>query len=181
MVQSLFDRIRSIFKVDRSVKKEKRAIKSEVMRLNSFLLHAAMKQVQKKPSKKPLPLFTTKILSSKNKHLSALVKQAESACAHQDIELLFYKQFFHRNGFALRQVIQWKFSKYIKTQQEANALLDTMKEASPETFKRHLITLLSEEGLSSEEITKEANHLEEQWKLWRQQGGNAPTNRISPL
>ncbi len=170
MGQPLFDRIRKIFKVDRSVKKEKRAIKSDIMRLNSFLLHAAMKHMSQGGSKKARSLFTTKILSSKNRHLSALVKQAEAACVHQDLELFFYKQFFCRNGLALRRVIQWKFSKYIKTRQEANALLNAMKETSPETFKRHLVTLLSEEKLSSEEITKEVEHLENQWKLWTQQG-----------
>lgn len=169
----------SIFKIKRELKKESKAMHTSVVRLNFFLLNAAFKKIQKGKSKKTLSLFTTEILSSKSEHLKALIKQAEAVCSKQDIELFSYKEFYSQNHFALRRAVQWNFSKYIKNKQEAALLINKMKEVSPESFKRHLITLLKDEDLASQEIEKEAKCLEEQYRLWHH-GSSAPTS-ISPL
>lgn len=172
-------RIESLFKTKRDAKEEKKEMRASVVRLNFFLLSAAFKKIQKGKPQKPLSLFTTKILNSKNKHFSALIKQAETICSRQDIELFSYKEFYSQNHFALRHAVQWKFSKYIKNKQEAVALINKMKEDSPEAFKRHLITLLKDEDLTHQEIEQEARRLEEQYSLWKH-GPTAPTS-IPPI
>ena len=176
------EKIRSIFTTKNASKEEKKPLKIHAMQLKFFLLHAALKHIQKGNSKKPLSLFTMKILSSKSEHFAALIRQAEKACSKQDIELFSYKEFFCRYQFALRRAVQWKMSKYIKTQEEAKALIQKMKECSPDAFKRHLVTLLKEEGVSSEDIAKEAQRLAQDWQVYQKgQGASAPTTRINPL
>ncbi|QVL56951.1 MAG: hypothetical protein KFB93_06075 [Simkaniaceae bacterium] len=173
------DRISSIFKGKKETKGEDKELHIPVVRLNFFLLNAAFKMIQKGESKKPLSLFTTKILNSRSEHFAALIKQAESVCSKQDIELFSYKEFYSQNHFSLRRAVQWKFSKYIKSKQEAAALINKMKESSPEAFKRHLITLLKDEDLTPYEIEQEAQELEEQYSIWHH-GGSAPIT-VSPL
>lgn len=173
------ERIGSLFNTKRETNKEKKEMRASVVRLNFFLLNAAFKKIQKGKPRKPLSLFTTKILNSKNKHFSALIKQAEAICSKQDIELFSYKEFYSQSHFALRCAVQWKFSKYIKNKQEAAALINKMKEASPEAFKRHLITLLKDEELTPQEIEQEARLLEEQYALWKH-GPAAPIS-IPPI
>ena len=57
-----------------------------------------------------------------------------------------------------------------------------MKHAAPESFKKHLITLLQDEDVSTETIVQEAKRLEDEWRVYQQgQGSTAPTTRISPL
>ena len=167
------DRIASIFKGKKETGDEKKELHIPVVQLNFFLLNAAFKMIQKEELRKPLSLFTTKILNSKSKHFEALIKQAEAVCSKQDIELFSYKEFYSQNHFALRRAVQWKFSKYIKSKQEAAVLINKMKEASPEAFKRHLITLLKDEGLTSQEIEQEAQKLEEQYSLWHAGASNS--------
>lgn len=179
MLKGSLDRIASIFKTKSETNEEKKEMRASVVRLNFFLLNAAFKKIQKGNSQKPLSLFTTKILNSKNMHFSALIKQAEAICSKQDIELFSYKEFYSQSHFALRRAVQWKFSKYIKNKQEAAALINKMKEASPEAFKRHLITLLKDEDLTPQEIEQEARRLEEQYSLWKH-GPAAPTS-IPPI
>ncbi|MCB1107925.1 MAG: hypothetical protein KDK76_07515, partial [Chlamydiia bacterium] len=169
----LLKRVRSIFSLQNSSKKEEKPLKGHAQRLNFFLLNAALKYIQKGNREKPLSLFTSKILNSKSHHFEALIKQAESVCSKQDIELFSYKEFFSRNQFALRRAVQWKFSKYLKTNEEVKALIHKMNESSPETFKKHLITLLKGEDLSMEEISKEANRLEGEWKVYQQGQGRS--------
>lgn len=178
-IKESLDRIASIFKGKKEVKKEGKAFHSSVVRLNFFLLNAAIKMIQKGEYKKPLSLFTTKILSSKSKHFEALIKQAEAVCSKQDIELFSYKEFYSQNHFSLPRVVQWKFSKYIKSKQEAAALINKMRESSPEAFKRHLVTLLKDEDLTPQEIEQEAQKLEDQYSVWHH-SGSAPTT-VSPL
>ncbi len=179
MAKESLERIASIFTKKGEARKREKSLNTPVVHLNFFLLNAAFKKIQKGKSKKNLSLFTTKILNSKSKHFAALIKQAESICSKQDIELFSYKEFYSQNYFVLRRAVQWNFSKYIKSKREAAALINKMKEASPEAFKRHLITLLKDEELTSQEIEQEAKHLEEQHSLW-QAGPSNPTS-ISPL
>ncbi len=176
------EKIRLIFTTKRSSNREEKPFKAPAMHLNFFLLNAVLKHIQTGISKKPLSLFTTKILNSKSKHFKALIKQAESACSKQDIELFSYKEFFSRNQFALRCAVQWNLPKYIKTNEQAEILINKMKKATPESFKQHLITLLHKEDLSPETITQEAKRLEDEWKIYRQgQSSTASTTRISPI
>jgi len=176
------EKIRSIFTTKRSSKEREKPLKAPAMQLNFLLLNAALKHIQTGISKKPLSLFTTKILNSKSKHLEALIKQAQSVCSKQDIELFSYKEFFSRNQLALRHAVQWNLPKYIKTKEQAETLINKMKKATPESFKQHLITLLHEENLSAETITQEAKRLEDEWKIYQQgQASTAPTTRISPI
>jgi hypothetical protein len=176
------DKIRSIFTTKRSFKKREKPLKAPAMHLNFFLLNAVLKHIQTGISKKPLSLFTTKILNSKSKNLEALIKQSESVCSKQDIELFSYKEFFSRNQLALRNAVQWNLPKYIKTKEQAETLINKMKEATPESFKQHLIILLHAENLSEETITQEAKRLEDEWKIYQQgQASTAPVTRISPI
>lgn len=176
------EKIRSIFTSKSSSKEKKESLKAPAMHLNFFLLNAVLKHIQTGISKKPLSLFTTKILNSKSKHLEALIKQAESVCSKQDIELFSYKEFFTRNQLALRHAVQWNLPKYIKTKEQAETLINKMKKATPESFKQHLITFLHAENLSAETITQEAKRLEDEWKIYQQgQASTAPTTRISPI
>ena len=176
------EKIRSIFTTKRSSKKKEKSLKAPAMHLNFFLLNAVLKHIQTGISKKPLSLFTTKILNSKSKHLEALVKQAESVCSKQDIELFSYKEFFSRNQLALRHAVQWNLPKYIKTKEQAETLINKMKEATPESFKQHLITFLHAENLPLETITQEAKRLEDEWKIYQQgQASTTPATRISPI
>ncbi|MCB1115308.1 MAG: hypothetical protein KDK71_02465 [Chlamydiia bacterium] len=172
-------RIAAVFTGKREPKKEKTESAIAAMRLNFFLLSAAFKKVQNKPSLKPFPLFTAEIINSKNKHFDALIAQAQKVCSNQDLELFSYKAFYSENHFALRRAVQWKFAKYIKSQEEASALLAKMKNSSPEAFKRHLITLLKEEKFTSKEIGEEAKRLEKQYGLWHH--GSSDKNSVSPL
>lgn len=176
--QSL-EKISSIFKGKQETEKSQKGFQTPVVHLNFFLLSAAFKKIQNGLSRKPLSLFTTKIINSKNKHFQALIQQAERVCSGQDLELFSYKAFYSENHFALRRAVQWKFSKYIKSKEEAMDLVSKMKTSSPEVFKRHLITLLKEEELTSQEIDQEAKRLEEQYLLW--QHGPSDLNSISPL
>lgn len=176
--QSL-EKITSIFKGKREPAQEEKELRTPVVHLNFFLLSAAFKKIQKGLPNKPLSLFTTKIINSQNKHFEALIQQAEKICSKQDLELFSYKAFYSENHFALRRAVQWKFSKYIKSKEEAMELLSKMKRSSPEAFKRHLITLLKDEELSSQEIDQEAKRLEEQYNFWHH--GPSGPNSISPL
>ena len=176
------EKIRSIFTIKRSSKREDKSLIAPTVHLNFFLLNAALKHIQTGISKKPLSLFTTKILTSRSKHLEALIKQSESVCSKQDIELFSYKEFFSRNQLALRRAVQWNLPKYIKTNEQAEILIRKMKETNSESFRNHLITLLEEENLSAETITQEAKRLEDEWKIYQQgQASTAPTTRISPI
>lgn len=177
-IKSSIGQIASIFKTKRTVKKEEKVLKTHAMRMNFFLLNAAIKHIEKGNLKKPLSLFTTRILTSKSKHFGALIEQMESVCSHQDIELFSYKEFYCRNQLALHRAIEWKFSKYIKSKEDLVTLIHKMKESSPETFKNHLITLLKEESFPSEELDEEINAFNKQWNLYQQ---NSSTTGISPL
>lgn len=173
------EKIAHIFKGKQETEKPNKELRIPVVHLNFFLLNAALKKIQRGLPQKPLSLFTTKIINSKNEHFKALINQAQRVCLKQDLELLSYKAFYSENHFALRRAVQWKFAKYIKTKQEAIDLLSKMKNSSPEAFKRHLITLLKDEELSPHEIEQEAKRLEEQYTLW-QHGPSRPSS-ISPL
>lgn len=176
------EKIKSIFKSKKASEQDQQPRKVHAMQLKLFLLQAALKHIQKGDSKKPLSLFTTKILSSKSKHLDALVRHAELVSSKGDIELFSYKEFFCRNQFALRRAVQWKMAKYVRTQDEATQLIKKMQESTPESFRKHLVTLLEGEGLTSEEITREAKRLEEDWCIYQKgQGSRAPTSRIAPI
>lgn len=176
--QSL-EKISSIFKGKQETENSHKELRTPVVHLNFFLLSAAFKKIQKGLPQKPLSLFTTKIINSKNKHFQALIQQAERVCSKQDLELFSYKAFYSENHFALRRAVQWKFAKYIKTKQEAIDLIAKMKNSSPEAFRRHLITLLKDEDLTPREIDQEAKRLEEQYSLWHH--GPSGPNSVSPL
>lgn len=172
------DRIDSVFQTKTETKKERKEIRALVVRLNLFLLNAAFKKIQEGQSLKSLSLFTPKILNSENKHLTALIRQSEAIYSKQDIELLSYREFYSHNHFSLRRAVQWKFAKYIKNKEDAEALIRRMKVISPEAFKRHLVTLLKEENLTIQDIEEEAKRLEEQY-LWKH--GSAPQTAIPPI
>ena len=148
------------------------------MRLNFFLLTHALDYIQKGGSKKSLSSFTKKILSSDNKNVNEIVKQANSCCSKQDLQLLSYKQFFLRNEFEMRRVIEWRLSKYIKEEDKICTLLRRIKESTPEAFKRHLITLLNddESEISPKALEKELKRQEEHLKLYQAQGDRGPTS-----
>ena len=176
------EKVRSIFTSKRSSKKEHKPLKAPVMHLNFSLFNAALKQIQMGISKKPLFLFTTKIINSKSKYFISLIKQAEAVCSKQDIELFSYREFFFRNQFSRRCAVQWNLPKYVGTKGQAETLINKMNEAPPELLKQYLITLLHENNLSAETIAKEAKRLEDGWKIYRQgQASAAPTTRISPI
>jgi hypothetical protein len=161
------EKVASVFKEKGETEKGEKEFHIPVIHLNFFLLSAVFKKIQRGLPQKPLSLFTTKIISSKNKHFKALINQAERVCSKQDLELFSYKAFYSQNHFALRRAVQWKLSKYIKTEQEAIELLSKMKNSSSDSFKSHLITLLKDEKLTSQEIEEEAKRLKDQYTLWR--------------
>ena len=174
-----FDKIRSLFTTKRAPKEGERPLKVHAMHLDLLLLSAALKNIQKGNSKKPLSLFTAKILSSKSKHLEALVRHAEQASSKGDIELLSYKEFFSRNQLALYRAVQWKLSKYLRTPKELTALIRKMQNSTPINFQSHLITLLKEEGLSANALTCEARRLEEDYRTY--QNSFASNIHITPI
>jgi len=181
-LQQYAQRISSVFSVKKTPEKSKKSTCQKYMRLNFFLLTHALEYIHRGNPIKSSSLFTKKVLASDNKHLDELMKHAESCCSKQDLHLMSYKQFFVRNQFALKRVIEWKLSKYFKEEKQIRSFIEKMKESSPESFKRHLITLLSEEakGFSQEELEKELKRQEENWKLY-QTHGDSGQNTVFPV
>lgn len=173
-LKSKFERVVSFFKP--SARKEKPI---QAMQLNLFLLEAAMKSIQRNRSTTPGSLFTTRILNSKSEHVSALVRQAESLCQKQDIALFSYKEFFCRSHLSLRRAVQWNFSKYVKTKQEAIDLLLKMQKETPAAFKQRLITLMDDDGPTPLQLENEAKILEEQWR--NSQKSSHSQSRVAPI
>lgn len=175
-------RIASVFSSKEPPQKSEKNTPQRYMRLNFFLLNHALDHIQKGNSIKSQSLFTKKILASDNKHLSEIVKQAESCCSRQDLHLMSYKQFFLRNEFAMKQVIEWKLSRYIKEEEKIRTFIEKVKGASPEAFKRHLITLLNQEktDFSQEDLEKELKRQEENWRLYQTHGDTGP-NTVSRI
>lgn len=161
---------------------EKSEPRQKFTRLNYFLLTHALEHIQKGSSTNSSSLFTKKILTSKNENLAEMVKHAESARAKQDIHLMSYKQFFLRDELEMKRVIEWKLSKYIKEEEQIRTFIKKLKDSSPENFRRHLITLLSEKNkeFSQEELNEELRRQEKNWKLYQSQGGPGP-NTISRI
>ena len=108
------EKVRSIFTTKRSSKSDEKPLQARATQLNFFLLKASLNHIQTGNSKKPLSLFTTKILNSKNKHFAALIKQAEKVCSKQDIELFSYKEFFYRNQMSLRLLFSGNLESTLK-------------------------------------------------------------------
>lgn len=175
-------KVASVFFKKEAPKETKSESRQKYTRLNYFLLTHALEHIQKGSSNTSSPLFTKKILTSKNENLAEMVKHAESARAKQDIHLMSYKQFFLRDELEMKRVIEWKLSKYIKEEEQIRTFIQKMKESSSDNFKRHLITLLSEKEkeVSQEELARELLRQEKNWKLYQSQGGPGP-NTVSRI
>ena len=175
-------RITSVFSNQEKPQEKQKQTSKECMQINFFLFTHALDYIQKGHSNKTSPLFTKKILASDNEHLSEIVKQAQSCCLKQDIHLMSYKQFFLRNEFSMKKVIEWKLSHYLNGKKQIQSFINKMKTSSPGVFKRHLITLLnlSEKKFSQEDLEKELKRQEENWKLYQHHGDGGPT-KISPV
>lgn len=175
-------RITSVFSHQKKPQEKQERASKECMRINFFLFTHALDYIQKGYSNKTLPLFTKEILSSSNKNLGEIVKQAQSCCSKQDLHLMSYKQLFLRNEFALRKIMEWKLSKYLKGRKQIESFIDKMKESSPSVFKRHLITFLNvtKKEFSEKNLEKELKRQEQNWKLYQHHGDGGPT-KISPV
>lgn len=182
LIKFSLGKIKSVFSSKKEMSKKEKPLRSHATHLNFFLLSAALKLIQKQNPKKDQSAFFSKVLTSKSMVVTSQMKQTESVCNKQDIELFLYKELFSENHFSLKNAIQLNFSKYIKSQKEAMALISKMKGSSSDTFKCHLITLLKEENLSPDSVEKEARYLEEEWKQYHLgQGSSSPVSCISPL
>jgi len=170
-------RIASLFSVKRNPVRPKGRSSPKFMRLNFFLLSAALEHIKGESSRKGPSLFTKKILTSDNKHLSEIVKQADSCCSRQDLHLMSYKQFSLRDEFSMKRVIEWKLSKYMRGEEQIRSFIQKMKESTPAAFRRHLITLLNEEKLeiSQDELERELKRQEESWNTYQHHGDGGPT------
>ncbi len=143
--------------------KETKEIKTKraYMRLNFLQLTRVFNSLKKEEGTYVSPLFTSNILSSDNPHLIEMTKQAHSCSRKQDLHLFSLKQFSLRNEFAMKRVIEWHLAEYMKSKEQMSAFIEIMKEASPETFRKHLFTLLGSD-----------KHEDNQWEpLKRQTGG----------
>jgi len=180
-------RITSIFSSKDKGEEEKETLRDrqKYMRLNFLMLSSVLKEAKKnlkeqgKRSFSFFPLFTSKILKSENPHLLEITKQAHSCCINQDHHLFPFKQFFLRNEFTMRRVIEWRLSKYIKSKDQLKDFVEVMKETPPDTFRRHLVTLIDqeekEEGeLTKEEIEKAEKEQEARWDLWKHNADGDP-------
>lgn len=175
-------KVASIFSNKEAPQEKKSESHQKFTRLNYFLLTRALEHIHKGSTPSSSSLFTKKILTSKNENLAEMVKHAESARAKQDIHLMSYKQFLLRDELEMKRVIEWKLSKYIKEEEQIRTFIKKMKDSSPESFRRHLITLLSEKNkeFSQEELDKELRRQEQNWKLYQSHGGPGP-NTISRI
>lgn len=131
-------------------RKKEECEKQKYIRLNFFLLTAALEDEKKDEKKRCLSslfsIFNPDVLALKNPDFLEMIKQADSCCTRQDLHLFPFKQFFLRNEFAMRQVIEWRLSKYIKSKEQLDAFVKVMKETPPDVFRHHLVTLITEEG-----------------------------------
>jgi hypothetical protein len=181
-MKGVLDKIKAIFSSKGAEGSCKKPLKPSSMQMNLFLLNAVLKHIQKGVSRKPLSLFTTDILSSKNRDLEALIEQAQHVCKKQDIELFSYKEFYSRSKFSLRSLVQLNFNRSIKTKDQAEALIHKMQEQRPSDFKKHLITLLENEDIEIEQVQEEMKRLEKEWKFYAPGHGKpAPVSRVSPI
>lgn len=180
-------RITSLFSSKGRNEEEKKDFRErqKYMRLNFLILSALLKDAKKnlKESEKKsfsfFPLFTSKIMNSDNPHLLEITKQAHLCCISQDHYLFPFQQFFLRNEFTMRRVIEWRLSKYIKSKDQLKNLVEVMKETPPDTFRRHLVTLIDEEEkdeneLLREEIKKAEKEQETRWELWKHHADGDP-------
>lgn len=76
----------------------------------------------------------------------------------------------------MRRVIEWRLSKYIKSKDQLKDFVEKMKEIPPDTFRRHLVTLIDEEAQeeSPEDSEKEAKEQEKKWDLWKHHADGDP-------
>jgi len=185
-LQNSASRITSLFSTKEKKEDRVKSVheRQKYMRLNFLLLTAVLKEAknnQKEKEKRTFsffPLFTSKILSSDNPHLIEITKQAHSCCTRQDLHLFPFKQFFLRNEFTMRRVIEWRLSKYIKSKDQLKSFVEVMKETPPDSFRRHLVTLIDqdekEEDLSKEQIEKAEKEQENRWELWKHHADGDP-------
>lgn len=182
-------RIASLFlsKEKKADKQEKKNEKQKYMRLNFILLNAAFNAAKK--NKKDFekqkisfsPLFTPDIMDSDNPHLVEITKQAHRCCTKQDLHLFPFKQFFLRNEFTMKRVIEWRLSKYIKGKDQLKSIVEIMKQTPPDIFSGHLVTLINQDGeveAKLEDVNKEAKEIEKNWDLWKHHADGDPL-RIS--
>lgn len=172
------ERITSLFSSKKGKEESKKTPleKQKYMRLNFLFLTTLIKETKKYQEGKRetsfFPLFTAKILNSKNPHLIEITKQAYSCCNQQDLHFFPFKQFFLCNEFAMRQIIEWRLSKYIRSKDNLRLFVEVMQETPPDTFRHHFITLINQENekekdLTEEQLNKTEKEQENKWILWK--------------
>lgn len=152
-------KVASLFTVKKSkipAKEQETISKEKLIHLNYALfetfLHAMSSRKEEKgeglsnPSR--LSHLTKVSKGSKGSPLSELIKHAEKCCDDQDLHLIPFKQIFLEDSFTVRKVIQWKLSKYFKTEKALKSFVDVMEQKSPEVFRKHLITLFEKGELN---------------------------------
>lgn len=157
--------------------KEQKYIHLNFLFLSAFL--APSKGKDKSKNAKPRRFSS----SSSDKHFMSIVEQAYACCSKADLHLFPFKQFFLKNEFAMKRIIEWKLSKYIQEKKKLNELIDRMK-YPPDIFRHHLITLLKHNEVVPEESVEELmemdrNQQEDRWRLWQHHASTGPIN-ISP-
>jgi hypothetical protein len=156
----------------------KEELMKSYMRLNLLLLEALFNQkIEKKEEKKTSPFFTSKILSSQNPHLIALVKQAYFSSKEAHFLLWPRKQSLLQSELSMKKVIEWRLSKYMKSQEQLEKFVEIMQKTPPDTFRYHLVTLLKEteeEPSVEDEIRKAEKEGQDRWDLWKHHADGDP-------